>query len=43
MPSKNSQPVHHWRNFVTWTKQTIDNDVRNLLAGYGTKFQINFA
>ncbi len=35
--------THHWRNFVTWTKETIDDEVRNLLAGYGTKFQISFA
>jgi len=37
------QAKYHWRNFVTWTKETIDDEVRNLLGAYGTKFQINFA
>lgn len=33
----------YWRNFVTWTKETVDDEVRNLLDPYGTKFQINSA
>ena len=37
------QAKYHWRNFVTWTKETIDDEVRSLLGAYGTKFQINFA
>jgi transposase len=37
------QAKYHWRNFVTWTKETIDDEVRNLLDGYGTQFQIRFA
>jgi transposase len=37
------QAKYHWRNFVTWTKETIDDEVRNLLGAYRTKFQINFA
>ncbi|WP_211704214.1 transposase [Paraburkholderia aspalathi] len=36
------QARYHWRHFVTWTKETIDDEVRNLLGAYGTKFQINF-
>lgn len=36
------QAKYRWRNFVTWTKETIDDEVRRLLDGYGTKFQINF-
>ncbi|WP_196493055.1 transposase [Burkholderia territorii] len=31
-----------WRRFVTWTKETIDAELAELLAGYGTKFQTNF-
>ncbi|WP_175839600.1 transposase [Burkholderia contaminans] len=27
------------RGFVTWTKETIDAELVDLLAGYGTKFQ----
>jgi len=37
------QAKYHWRNFVTWMKETIDDEVRNLLGAYGTKFQVNFA
>ena len=36
------QAKHHWREFVTWTKDTLCENVRELLDGYGTKFQINF-
>ena len=34
---------HHWRRFVTWTKETIDVEIENLLGGYGTKFEIRFS
>ena len=37
------QAKYHWRNFVTWMKETIDDEVRILLGAYGTKFQVNFA
>lgn len=37
------QAKYHWRYFVIWTKETIGDEVRNLLDGYGTKFQISFA
>lgn len=37
------QAKHHWRSFVTWTKETIDSEITKLLGGYGEKFQINFS
>ena len=33
---------YHWREFVTWSKDTFRTEVTNLLDGFGTKFQINF-
>jgi len=37
------QLKYRWRRFVTWTKETIDAELADLLAGYGTKFQTNFS
>ena len=34
---------YHWRRFVTWTKETSDAELADLLGGYGTKFQISFS
>lgn len=34
---------YHWRRFITWTKETIDAELAQLLSGYGTKFQVNFS
>lgn len=34
---------YHWRRFVTWTKETIDAELAELLNGYGSKFQVNFS
>ena len=34
---------YHWRRFVTWTTQTIDAELTELLGGYGTRFQVNFS
>lgn len=34
---------YRWRRFVTWTKDTIDAELVDLLAGYGVKFQTSFA
>ncbi|OJA22633.1 transposase [Burkholderia ubonensis] len=31
------------RNFVTWTKETIDAELAELLRGYGSAFQTNFS
>jgi transposase len=36
------QAKHHWRGFVTWTKDTLRENVSELLDEYGAKFQINF-
>jgi len=37
------QAKYHWREFVTWSKETFRDHVQNLLNGFGTKFQISFA
>ncbi|RQR48232.1 transposase [Burkholderia sp. Bp9126] len=37
------QLKYRWRRFVTWTKETIDAELADLLAGCGTKFQTNFS
>lgn len=36
------QAKYHWREFVTWTKESLPEKVRELLDGYGSKFQISF-
>lgn len=37
------QAKYHWRRLVTWTKETIDDEIAALLGGYGSKFEINFS
>jgi hypothetical protein len=37
------QAKYHWREFVTWSKDTFRDKVRELLDGFGSKFKINFA
>ncbi|KVG80503.1 transposase [Burkholderia ubonensis] len=37
------QLKYRWRNFVTWTKETIDAEHAELLRGYGSTFQTNFS
>ncbi|WP_157652061.1 transposase [Burkholderia ubonensis] len=37
------QLKYRWRRFVTWTKETIDAELADLLAGYGAKFQTSFS
>jgi transposase len=37
------QLKYRWRRFVTWTKETIDTELAELLAGYGVKFQTDFS
>ena len=32
---------YHWRRFVTWTKETIDAELAELLSGYGTSTATN--
>ena len=34
---------YHWRRFVTWTKETIDDELSVLLGAYGSKFEINLS
>ncbi len=34
---------YQWRRFVTWSKETIDAELAELLSGYGSKFQVNFS
>ncbi|KWA68141.1 transposase [Burkholderia ubonensis] len=37
------QLKYRWCNFVTWTKETIDAELAELLRGYGYAFQTNFS
>ncbi|WP_232434837.1 hypothetical protein, partial [Burkholderia ubonensis] len=37
------QLKYRWRNFVTWTKETIDAELAELMRGYGSAFQTNFS
>ena len=37
------QAKYHWREFVTWSKESFRSKISELLDGFGTKFQINFA
>ena len=32
-----------WRRFVTWSRETIDAEIGNLLGVYGSKFEIRFS
>ena len=34
---------YHWRRFVTWSKETLDTELSELLGNYGNKFSINFS
>ena len=33
------QAKYHWRAFVTWSKDSFRENVKDLLDGYGTKFR----
>lgn len=37
------QAKYHWRRFVTWTKEQLLEEVRNLMQGIGSTFKIGFA
>lgn len=37
------QAKYYWREFVTWSKDSLRSNISELLDGFGTKFQINFA
>jgi transposase len=34
---------YHWRRFLTWTNETIDAELAELLNRYDTKFHVNFS
>lgn len=34
---------YHWRRFVTWTKETIDAEIAQLLGAYGSSFEVRFS
>ncbi|WP_455285939.1 transposase [Cupriavidus necator] len=34
---------YHWRRFVTWTKETIDAEIAQLLGAYGSTFEVRFS
>ena len=34
---------YHWRRFVTWTKESFEAELHDLLGGYGSKFQVNLS
>ena len=34
---------YHWREFITWSKDTLRDKVCELLDGFGSKYQISFA
>ena len=34
---------YHWRDFTSWTKETLVQEVTNLLAGFGKTFHIRYA
>nr|WP_269135342.1 transposase [Burkholderia territorii] len=36
------QLKYRWRRFVTWTKETIDAELADLLRGYGSFFSNRF-
>jgi len=34
---------YRWRRFITWSRDTFDAEIANLLGSYGNKFSINFS
>lgn len=37
------QAKYYWRKFESWTKQELTAKVKELLSGYGEKFEIHYA
>lgn len=37
------QAKYHWHEFTTWSKESFRSKISELLDGFGTKFQIDFA
>lgn len=33
---------YHWRRFVTWSRESFDEELGKLLGGYGSEFQVGF-
>jgi transposase len=33
---------YHWREFVTWSKNSLIENINNILGNYGNKFKINY-
>jgi transposase len=34
---------YHWQRFIAWNKMTFESELKNLLAGYASKFIVNFS
>jgi len=37
------QAKYYWRHFITWTRDTMNDELDSLLSGYGSQFAINFS
>jgi transposase len=37
------QAKYHWRRFISWSQDTLEDELNNLLAAYGDFFAINFS
>ncbi|MDC9592818.1 IS630 family transposase [Xenorhabdus sp. IM139775] len=37
------QAKYHWRRFMSWTQETMEEEINALLGGYGEKYAINFS
>lgn len=37
------QAKYYWRRFITWTRDTVNDELDLLLSGYGSQFAINFS
>ncbi|WMV72413.1 IS630 family transposase [Xenorhabdus griffiniae] len=37
------QAKYHWQRFITWTQETMEDEINTLLAGYGHQFAVNFS
>jgi transposase len=35
--------MYHWRRFVTWTNEPLNAEMAQLLADFGSQFQIDFS
>lgn len=37
------QAKYHWRRFISWSKDTLEYELNNLLGKYGDRFAVNFS